>query len=159
MRAGRSTIPPEIRPAGDLLPDGLGPLAERARAEGIGIVARVVERWRDGTEVYGRPGESLLVAVVEPGRAVAIGGMTVCPTVAGALRVRRFYVDPEWRRGGLARAVAIRLLDDAAAHTSTITCNAGASDAAVPFWESMGFEPFDGPGITHRLELAPPRVG
>lgn len=169
-----------IGPAAPHLPDGVGPLAERARAEGIRIVDRVVGAWRDGTEVFDRPGEVLLVAVAAgdevaddgaddgagddgaaagaTARVVAIGGITVCPTVPGALRVRRFYVHPDHRRRGLARRLATRLLDEAATHTDRITCNAGASDAAAPFWESLGFEPVDHPGITHERRSADPSI-
>ncbi len=151
--------PAVIGPAAELLPDGLEPLAAEARAEGIHIVDRVVTNWRDQTERYDRPGELLLAAVSGSGRPVGVGGLTVCPTVAGALRVRRFYVSPDWRRRGLARDLAARVLDGAVLHTELVTCNAGASDAAVPFWESLGFEPVDLPGITHQLRRAGPRTG
>ncbi len=146
-----------IRQAGALVPAGLTTLAERAAAEGIRIVARVTEAWGDGTERYDRPGEALLAAVEGDGNVVGIGGITECPDVDGALRVRRFYVDPDHRRHGLARALAQPLLDRALAHTSIVTCNAGASDAAAPFWEAMGFEPIETvPGITHVLRRSAP---
>ena len=85
---------------------------------------------------------------------MALGGLTRCPDRAGALRVRRFYVGPTARRTGIATALATRLLDLAQPHTSTVTCNAGASDAAAPFWESMGFERTATiAGVTHLRHL------
>ncbi len=48
----------------------------------------------------------------------------------------------------VARVLAKQLIDLGFDHTDTLTCNAGASDAAVPFWETMGFVPSDRAGIT-----------
>ena len=145
-----------IEPAEPLIPDGLANLADRAEAEGIRIVASVIECWLDRSLRFDQPGESLLAAVpvgpLDQRQAIAIGGLTNCPTVEGALRVRRFYVHPDWRRGGIARALAEHLVTVGFEQAPTIiTCHAGASDAAVPFWEAMGFEPVSGlgPRITH----------
>ena len=143
-----SPRPFSIVPARTMLPDGVGPLAAEAEREGVRIVATVVERWRDGSERFDRPGEALLVAVAD-GEVVAIGGLSECPDVAGALRMRRFYVAPAWRRRGVGRAIADELLGGERARAVTITCNARASAAAPPFWESLGFVPVDRVGITH----------
>jgi GNAT superfamily N-acetyltransferase len=151
MAGDRAKAPVSLQPAASLIPDGLADLGVRAEAEGIGIVARVLARWADGSERYDRPGEALLAAVAPSGEVAGIGGLTVCPSMAGAMRVRRFHVRPEQRRRGVARLLASTLLAGGFEHTSTLTCNAGASDAAAPFWESMGFEPIDHPGITHVL--------
>ncbi|HUF32160.1 MAG TPA: GNAT family N-acetyltransferase [Acidimicrobiales bacterium] len=131
-----------------LLPDGLISLAGHADREGIRIVATVLQRWRDGTERFRAPGEAILAAT-SGGEIVGIGGLSQCPNVERALRMRRFYVAPAWRRQGVARALASGLIAAAFEHTDVITCNAGASAAAAPFWESMGFLPVDVEGITH----------
>lgn len=149
MAGERADAPVSLQPAADLIPDGLADLGVQAEAEGIGIVARVLDRWADGSERYDRAGEALLAAVDSDGEVAGIGGLTVCPTVAGAMRVRRFYVRPDQRRLGVARLLASTVIERGFEHASTLTCNAGASDGAVPFWESMGFEPIDHPGITH----------
>lgn len=146
-----------IEPAQRWLPDRLDRLAEQAAAEGIRIVARVVSRWRDGSERYGEPVERLYVAVdTEQDTPVGLGGLTRCPDVAGALRMRRFYVAPAYRRHGVAQQLAQRLIEDAVGATTTLTCNARASAAASPFWEAMAFEPVDGPNITHLRHLPAP---
>lgn len=146
-----------IEPAARWLPAELDGLRREADDEGIGIVATVIDRWVDGTQRYKGPGESLLVAARSPGVAVAVGGLARCPNVIGALRVRRFYVSPTARRQGIARDLATRLIDGAAPHTSRVTCNARASAAAAPFWESLGFTPVATNGITHVLDL-PARI-
>jgi GNAT superfamily N-acetyltransferase len=143
-----------IEVAAPWLPDGLAELRHDADDEGIRIVGVIVERWLDGSQRYDGTGEALLVARRQSdGRIVAVGGMARCPDVGGALRVRRFYVSPEARRHGIARSLARRLIEGAAEHTSTITCNAKASSAAPPFWESIGFVAVDTDGITHQLDL------
>ena len=137
-------------PAGS--PQGSTYSDAKADDEGIRIVSTVIDRWIDGTQRYDRPGEKLLVGRVGE-RIVAVGGLAWCPNVAGALRVRRFYVSPTARRQGIAQNLARKLIDDSAGHPAVLTCNAMASDAAAPFWESVGFLPVDADGITHRLDL------
>jgi len=138
------------------LPSDLDGLRREADDEGIRVVGVVIDRWVDGTQRYDVPGESLLVAARPHGVAVAVGGLSWCPNVAGALRVRRFYVSPATRRQGIASDLATRLIDGARNHTSKVTCNAQASASAPPFWESLGFAPVDADGITHVLDLPAP---
>lgn len=130
------------------MPDGLLGLAEEAEREGIRVLSAVVGQWVDGTLRFDAPGEAILAATSVDG-VVGIGALSVCPHVAGALRVRRFYVAPSWRRRGVARALATELIANGFGRVDTITCNAQASLAAPPFWESMGFVPVDTAGITH----------
>jgi len=141
-----------IEDAARWLPAGLDLLRCEADDEGIRIVSTVIDRWIDGTQLYDRPGEKLLVGRVGE-RIVAVGGLALCPNVAGALRVRRFYVSPTARRRDVAHDLARQLISTSAEYTSVVTCNARASDAAAPFWESLGFLPVDADGITHRLDL------
>jgi len=141
-----------VEAAAPLLPHGLAVLAEGADAEGIAIVSAVITRWADGTQRYDQSGESLLVARSDQ-TVVGVGGLTRCPHVPGAMRVRRFYVAAEWRRLGVARLLAERLIDQGFQHSNTLTCNARASAAAPPFWENMGFRPVATEGITHTRTL------
>lgn len=145
-----------LRPAGPYLPEGpgaphgLGRLVAEAAAAGIRNVAAVVDRWADGSERYDAPGEALLVAIDgEQGDVIGVGGLSRCPHVAGALRVRRFYVVAAWRRRGVARAIAQELIDLGERGADVLTCNARASAAAPLFWDAMGFEPVTIDGITH----------
>lgn len=128
---------------------GLRQLADEAEREGIRNVRTLTERWSVGTERFDRVGENVLVALA--GDIVGVGGLSQCPTVEGALRMRRFYVSPGWRRHGIGRALASDLIGSGLAHADLLTCNAAASDAAPPFWESMGFVPVAVDGITHVL--------
>jgi GNAT superfamily N-acetyltransferase len=137
-----------VTPAATLLPDGVAPLAVHADQEGVLIVATVLERWEDESERYRGRGEAILAAVVDD-EVVGIGALSHCPYLEGALRMRRFYVAPAWRRHGVARSLAEELIAAGDAYTDLITCNARASAAAAPFWESVRFVPTDVEGITH----------
>ena len=106
----------------------------------------------DGSERFDGPGEVMLTASVS-GVIVGVGGISACPDVAGALRVRRFYVSSAHRRRGIARLLAEPVIAHGLRHTAVITCNARASDAAPPFWAALGFRPVVIDGITHQLDL------
>lgn len=148
----RGDIDALLKPATDSLADDLEPLAREAQAGGVNNVSKLIERWIDRSERYDVPGESLLLAWAGSG-VVGVGGIAWCPDVPGSLRVRRFFVSEAVRRRGIARLLASSLMESGFAHTDTLTCNARASAAAAPFWESMGFAPTDIEGITHRLTL------
>jgi GNAT superfamily N-acetyltransferase len=132
----------------------LAHLAEEATRQGIRNVATLLARWEDGSERYDRLGETMLVALDSAGeKVIGVGGLTQCPHVDGAMRVRRFYVATDFRRSGVARALAEQLIVHGFDFATTLTCNAKASAAAPPFWEAMGFSRSDVAGITH-LRLA-----
>ena len=140
-----------VRPATRSLPDDLADLAHEAEVQGVRNVSTLIARWIDGSEVYTRVGESMLVAWLS-GSVVGVGGLAWCPHVPGALRVRRFYVAIDARRRGVARRLATQLIDTAVQHVDVVTCNARASAEAPPFWEAMGFRRTDLAGITHVLD-------
>lgn len=138
----------EVVPAAPFLPDAVAPLADHADQEGIPIVSTVRERWEDESERFQGRHEAILAAVAND-EVVGIGALSHCPHVHAALRMRRFYVAPAWRRYGVGRSLATELIEAGHAHTDLLTCNAQASSAAAPFWESLGFVPADLEGITH----------
>jgi GNAT superfamily N-acetyltransferase len=82
------------------------------------------------------------------GVLAGIGGITIEPVLPGAVRMRRFYVRPAFRRSGvgfqLATALLARMIPG-----RLITVN--AVPASFPFWESIGFTPDARDGHTHIL--------
>jgi GNAT superfamily N-acetyltransferase len=68
--------------------------------------------------------------------------------VPGALRMRRFYVRPAFRRIGVGRQLVRALLAGVDGDRS-ITVNAGP--ASIAFWESLGFNLDPRDGHTHIL--------
>ena len=85
---------------------------------------------------FDREGEVLLAARFDADLA-GIGGLTIDPALPGALRMRRFYVGKSFRRNGIGRALAEKLLAHARASGARVTVNAAAGSGL--FWVSLGF--------------------
>ena len=93
----------------DKLPADFETMQAEARAEGHAFLDRLANDWASGAMRFDRPGEALLAAYSE-GVLAAIGGITIDPIVPDALRMRRFYVRPAFRRTGIGREIAQALL-------------------------------------------------
>lgn len=130
------------------MPGVVSGLLGASLGESIRNVERLVQNWMDGSTRFNRRGEALLVAA-SAGDVVGVGGLLRCRDVQGALRVSRFYVDPEHRRLSVASALAAELLRRCVGCVELVTCNAQASPSARQFWESVGFKPVEHAGITH----------
>lgn len=137
---------PELRLVIDRLPAGFDALREEARAEGYLFVERLAADWAARRMRFDRDGEALLAAHVT-GVLAGIGGLTIEPVLPGALRMRRFYVRPLFRRAGIGRRLATALLERARTTGLLVTVN--AAPASVPFWESLGFALDMRDGHTH----------
>jgi GNAT superfamily N-acetyltransferase len=142
-----SDDPLELEPVVDALPVGFDALRAEALGEGFRQVERLVADWEAGTTRFDRDGEALLAARLN-GVLAGIGGLTIEPVVPGALRMRRFYVRPAFRRIGVGRRLVTALLAGAGGDRS-ITVN--AAPASIAFWESLGFKPDPRDGHTHIL--------
>ena len=104
-----SDDPLELEPVLGALPAGFDALRADALAEGFRQVERLAADWEAGTTRFDREGEALLAARLN-GVLVGIGGLTIEPVVPGALRMRRFYVRPAFRRFGVGRQLVTALL-------------------------------------------------
>ena len=136
------------------LPAGLDALRTEARAEGYLFIERLVADWEGRRIRFDRKGEVLLAAHVK-GVLAGIGGLTVEPVLPDALRMRRFYIRPSYRRCGVGRKLAIALLEQARSSSRLVTVN--AAPASFPFWEAVGFAPHMRDGHTHLQQLAAKR--
>ena len=76
------------------------------------------------------------------------------PVVPGALRMRRFYVHPAFRRHGIGRRLAVALLKRPGTAGRSVTVNAGTIGAPV-FWEALGFVAAPRRGHTHVRRPSP----
>lgn len=131
------------------LPEGFAALRAEAAAEDFIHIERLWAEWQSGANRFTRPGEQLLAAWADSELA-GIGGITHCHTLPDALRMRRFYIRPAFRRHGIGRMLAQALLAQALPLGKPITLHAPYPDA-IRFWEAMGFEPDDRDGHTHIL--------
>ena len=140
----------QLQPVIEELPAGFDALRTEACAEGYRFVERLVTDWESGTIRFDRQGEALLAARLHCVLA-GIGGLTIDPVVPDALRMRRFYVRPAYRRSGMGRELATALLEWARSFSRLVTVNAGPASAA--FWESLGFAPDARDRHTHIQQL------
>jgi GNAT superfamily N-acetyltransferase len=126
------------------LPQGFELLRQAAAGEAYDMLATLAKEWTSGANRFDRPGEAL-VAAMDGGVLAGMGGINQDSHVPGALRMRRFYVYPPYRRKGVGRALATFLLDRRESQGKLITLNAPHLEAAR-FWESLGFvrDPRDG---------------
>jgi GNAT superfamily N-acetyltransferase len=150
----RGGVPPvRFQRVIDELPADFDTIRAEARAEGYRFLDRLAKDWASGAMRFDRPGEALLTAY-SAGVLAAIGGITIDPIVPDALRMRRFYVRPAFRRTGIGREIALALLEGALQRVRVVTLNAAVE--SVPFWESLGFVPEARDGHTHIWRRAEP---
>jgi GNAT superfamily N-acetyltransferase len=136
----------------DKLPADFDAMCREARAEGHQFLDRLANDWASGMMRFDRPAEALLAAYSE-GVLAGIGGITIDPIVRDALRMRRFYVRPAFRRTGIGGQIAQALLERAGS-VPVVTLNAAVK--SLPFWETLGFVPEARDGHTHVWRQAEP---
>jgi GNAT superfamily N-acetyltransferase len=147
-----------VEPVLDRLPAGFAALRQAAHAEGHGFLEKLAIDWASGAMRFDRMGEILLAASVLRSESAGhvelagIGGLTIDPVVTNAMRMRRFYVNPRFRRGGIGATLARTLRDRALATGRAIVLN--ASRESVPFWEALGFVPDPRDGHTHCFSVS-----
>lgn len=136
----------------EALPHGFDVMCAEAAAEGVRNMAVLAAEFGSAEDPYVDPGA--LFAAFADGELAGVGGVTVQTGLAEpAMRMRRLYVRPTSRRTGVARALAGAMMQQGFQSARLLTLNARASEAAPPFWEAIGFERVDWPGITHALRL------
>ena len=132
------------------MPGGFATLRAEADAENIRNVSRLEQDWASGAERFERPGE-ILLAAFDDETLVAVGGLTIEPDPAvRALRLRRLYVRPAWRKRGIGRALATGLIEHGFQSVDLLTLNAGVPGASG-FWEALGFRRVGHETRTHEL--------
>jgi GNAT superfamily N-acetyltransferase len=95
-----------------------------------------------------------VIAAYLGGDLAGIGAITDEPTSTGrpAWRMRRLYVHRNFRRRGMADAIAGALLQAAGQKVDFVTVHAG-SDEAARFWEAVGFDRVEGQSWSHEKKL------
>ena len=127
----------ELRRLGPL-PADFPALAETARQEGYDFVSRVGARW-DGAR-YMDDALATVWGAFAGDALIAIGAQTHDEYDPSPLhrRIRHFFVHPDHRRGGVGRALAAKLIEDAHAVAPRLHLRATRAHSAA-FWDSVGF--------------------
>lgn len=143
-----------LQPVTGALPQDIDVVRREAADEGYRFIERLIDGWQAGTDRFDKPGEALLLAR-QDGTIAGIGGITEDPFDRAALRLRRFYVRPRFRRAGVARTLATALMATARKTGRPLHVNAGTT-TAPPFWEGLGFRPVMAAHHTHVWERPTP---
>jgi len=149
-REGEGQTDVRLEPIIDRLPKAFDAIRDGARNEGYRMLDRLAAEWSAGIMRFNRPGEALFAAYID-NRLVGVGGITRDPVVPGALRMRRFYVAKDFRRRGIARQLALSVLDQTRGAGRPIVVNAAAGSEA--FWEALGFTSDRQHGHTHMMRV------
>ena len=134
----------------DDMPVDFHRLRAEAAAEGVRNMDLLARQWADGANRFDGQGEALFAAFVD-GELAGVGGVSA-ETGLAAMRMRRLYVRPSFRRRGVASALAAAMIQQGLQGARLLTVNAAASLAAPPFWEALGFRRSGRAGVTHQLE-------
>jgi GNAT superfamily N-acetyltransferase len=131
------------------LPEGFETLRVEADAEGFRAMSRLATEWATSPDMF-----VCLLAAVEGGGLLGIGGLTPEPEPAGepAMRMRRLYVRQDARRDGVGRTLANALLQEALDSVRLVTVNA-ATTLAPAFWTTLGFQPVAQRPWSHEFRL------
>ena len=139
-----------LEPVIENLPYDFDVMRVEACTEGYRFVERLATDWEAGVTRFDRDGEALVGARVDDVLA-GIGGLTLDPVVSGALRMRRFYVRPSFRKHGIGRKLVGTLLEYPRRGQVVVV---NASRGSQAFWEKLGFAPDMRDGHTHILHWA-----
>jgi GNAT superfamily N-acetyltransferase len=127
--------------------------AESSR-EGFRFMERLCEDWVSGANRFDAPGEALFLAVAD-GQVVGVCGINRDPYAhdLSTGRVRRLYVLPAHRRGGIGRTLIEAVITHARGQFNKLRVRTHAADT---FYAAHGFRRDASTGdATHVLELAP----
>lgn len=124
--------------------EGLVALAREAEQDGHRMVSRLIGDWRDGTNRFERPGESLYLATLE-GEVAGVCGLNIDPYLDDPRvgRVRRLYVSTAHRRRGLGSLLVSCIVDDARQSFDVLRLRT-RNPIAAAFYESLGFARVEG---------------
>jgi GNAT superfamily N-acetyltransferase len=121
------------------LPDDFEVLVSLSLREDFAAMERMRDEWRSGENRFDRPGEAVFEARAG-GRLVGACGLNRDPYLPDASvgRVRHLYVDPEFRRRGVGRALVARVLEHAGQHFARVRLRTLREDADL-FYVALGF--------------------
>jgi GNAT superfamily N-acetyltransferase len=139
------------------LPIEFDSLRAEAHAEGFNHIDTLWLQWHEENRRFDRPGEMLVVARFG-GDLAGIGGVTEDFVDPSWLRMRRFYVRPQYRRLGTGRAIAEYVLERALPLNRPIVLYTETPEGAA-FWQAMGFVPIERAKTTHALGAHVPATG
>ena len=114
-------------------------MVERNDEEFVRIPKKTIARWADGTNKFDGPGEKLW-GVFDGAKCIATGGLSHDPYLDDKTvgRVRGIYVDPEYRKHGLAKILLHLVIDRAKVNFLRLRLGT-TNPVAAEIYKSFGF--------------------
>lgn len=130
-------------------------LLTESKNEGFRFLERLITDYRNGTNNFSKPGESLYGVFNKEGLLVAIAGLNIDPfsNAEKIGRLRRFYVCKDYRRYGIGSVLLNTIIDNAKRHYETLVLHTD-TEQAEHFYVTFGFIKEDRfINSTHYLDL------
>jgi ribosomal protein S18 acetylase RimI-like enzyme len=131
----------------------LDELVIRSLEESFNFVQRLQNEYQFGVNRFDRPGEVLLLAR-DAQIVIAVIGLNLDPRgQPGVMRLRHFYVLPNYRSHGLGQNMLLEVIELARAARAKVLELHTDNQQAARFYERNGFQRLDSSNLTHDLEL------
>ena len=130
-------------------------LVKESKEDGFRFLERLVDDYKNGTNNFNKPGESLYGVFNKEDVLIAIGGLNIDPfsNEQKMGRLRRFYVSKDYRRNGLGRLLLKKIICDAKNYYKVLVLHTD-TEQADKFYNSFGFlKENTYPKSTHYLNL------
>jgi len=130
----------EVKHINNLLDVDLNRLLKQSKEEGFRFVERLVNDYKNGSNTFNHFGESLFGVFNEVDELVAIGGLNKDPfsNDQNIGRLRRFYVDKEYRRNGIGSCLVNKLIGEAKRYYKILVLHTDTEEADK-FYTFIGF--------------------
>jgi GNAT superfamily N-acetyltransferase len=104
-----------VKHINNLLNFNLDSLVKQSKEDGFRFVERLINDYKIGSNTFNHFGEGLFGVFNEEGVIVAIGGLNKDPFSNEQYigRLRRFYVDKEYRRNGVGSLLVKKIIEEA----------------------------------------------
>jgi ribosomal protein S18 acetylase RimI-like enzyme len=136
-----------------LVPNELDGLVIRSLEEGFKFVQRLRDQYESGINRFDQRGEALLLAR-DASEVIAVIGLNIDPEgQPDVLRVRRFYVLPEYRRQGLGQKMLLEVIELARVARAKVLELHTDNPHAARFYDRNKFQALTSSNPSHRLEL------
>jgi GNAT superfamily N-acetyltransferase len=130
----------EVKHINNLLNFDLDSLVKQSKEEGFRFVDRLINDYKNGSNAFSHLGEGLFGVFNEEGVLVAIGGLNNDPYSNGQYigRLRRFYVNKEYRRNGIGSLLVTRIIEEVKRYYKILVLHTD-TEQADRFYSSIGF--------------------
>jgi len=145
----------EVKKIDNLFNLDLNILIKQSKEEGFRIGERLVDDYKNGTNTFNNFGEALFCVFNNNGEIVAFGGLNRDPFSNKPYigRVRRFYVNEEYRRKGIGSLLLKNIINEAKKYYRILVLRTNTKQGDS-FYTSYGFTKKNiYPSSTHYMEL------